>query len=202
MDNYVRRITPACAGNSWRRRSYRGLRWDHPRVCGEQPAHHGPDHGPQGSPPRVRGTGLCPGEAGRIRRITPACAGNSWHVPQGPGRFQDHPRVCGEQMKTSDTLQVGMGSPPRVRGTGRIRIDAYESTGITPACAGNRRRYPRYSVPPGDHPRVCREQYTLQSRRPTLSGSPPRVRGTENLLHTGRNGCGITPACAGNRAWC
>ena len=74
----VFRITPACAGNSVTHTCFKIVKWDHPRVCGEQSellrwllAH-------RGSPPRVRGTekGSQSGPVGV--RITPACAGNSF----------------------------------------------------------------------------------------------------------------------------
>ena len=72
-----KRITPACAGNSILHCANMLHLKDHPRVCGEQAIFH-PDKIPVGgSPPRVRGTvQRLPGSR-RLRRITPACAGNS-----------------------------------------------------------------------------------------------------------------------------
>ena len=67
-----------------------------------------------------------------------------------------------------------------------------------PACAGNRRRLVVPLVYRPVHPRVCGEQERRQLVRPVLSGSSPRVRGTE----VGHYGFGIIgrfiPACAGN----
>ena len=151
------RITPACAGN---RRSLISLTtriWDHPRVCGEQKIFNSciaiiPDHprvcGEQmppvytascspGSPPRVRGT-VCDMAAPPVRfRITPACAGN--RVAPGPLACggADHPRVCGEQLLSRKHGEVGIGSPPRVRGTVGYYTLMYDYGRITPACAGN-----------------------------------------------------------------
>ena len=51
------RITPACAGNSAASCPRCPLRWDHPRVCGEQHPLHDRHPLHTGSPPRVRGTG-------------------------------------------------------------------------------------------------------------------------------------------------
>ena len=72
---------------------------------------------------------------------------------------------------------------------------------ITPACAGNscRRIFSCWSL--WDHPRVCGEQCGVAATYGTLQGSPPRVRGTVYTLFHTREGCGITPACAGNRSW-
>ena len=51
-----------------------------------------------------------------------------------------------------------------------------------------------------DHPRVCGEQWSAEDLAGSISGSPPRVRGTgfdgSNTLTVK----GITPACAGNRS--
>ena len=74
---YQIRITPACAGNRTRTGPWRLLPWDHPRVCGEQPAPPPAAQGPMGSPPRVRGTDIFYIPLYTDRRITPACAGNS-----------------------------------------------------------------------------------------------------------------------------
>ena len=55
----LKRITPACAGNRNEKRVIAFLRWDHPRVCGEQTKGGGFLFCQSGSPPRVRGTAIC-----------------------------------------------------------------------------------------------------------------------------------------------
>ena len=95
--NTQNRITPACAGNRWTSCGRRGRWKDHPRVCGEQKKYMLVPARAAGSPPRVRGT-VAPGGSDFIhRRITPACAGNSFHSLLGGFTGEDHPRVCGEQ---------------------------------------------------------------------------------------------------------
>ena len=98
-------ITPACAGNSNLARFNLYRFKDHPRVCGEQLT-DGLAHALViGSPPRVRGTvQRLPGSR-RLRRITPACAGNSGHPACCCRSGEDHPRVCGEQTKKSPSFQ-------------------------------------------------------------------------------------------------
>ena len=98
------RITPACAGNRTSCLRYSPRIKDHPRVCGEQGRGAGKDGFIAGSPPRVRGTACCSGQARGVFGITPACAGNRpWPAPEtGPGA--DHPRVCGEQTKKSPSF--------------------------------------------------------------------------------------------------
>jgi len=76
------RITPACAGSTFRRDSCRCRRRDHPRVRGEHALSNAAAFGDMGSPPRTRGAQHLRRLAGRQRRITPACAGSTW----GPGR--------------------------------------------------------------------------------------------------------------------
>ena len=152
-----------------------------------------------GSPPRVRGTVSSASMSVAQSRITPACAGNSGRSCRPWSCAKDHPRVCGEQWSLAAPAAPAAGSPPRVRGTGRSRAASSRGKRITPACAGN-------SVPVagdagyvGDHPRVCGEQLQSMLSTDTIVGSPPRVRGTDDLLlDKGRQG-GITPACAGNR---
>ena len=148
----------------------------------------------------MRGTDVSGQRFGSIIRITPACAGNSFGFPQLLLLLRDHPRVCGEQAVTPETVKVWAGSPPRVRGT-VVQTTLYKiEQRITPACAGNRSfqlwACTRYS----DHPRVCGEQ-TVPNRQGTPRiGSPPRVRGTGEHFFFRHVKRGITPACAGNRA--
>ena len=91
------RITPACAGNSPCFMAHQTARGDHPRVCGEQFPASLPRRQAPGSPPRVRGTVVVFQKGDRVRRITPACAGNSMGYDGAMPRLGDHPRVCGEQ---------------------------------------------------------------------------------------------------------
>ena len=151
-------ITPACAGNS----SLMGRRTpaarDHPRVCGEQLTPSGLLSSRLGSPPRVRGTEERRVKPDKEARITPACAGNSGSLDALLHGTTDHPRVCGEQDDQRISCVEARGSPPRVRGTVAAPLNFRLVDGITPACAGNRRRsYFMTGLPP-DHPRVCGEQ--------------------------------------------
>ncbi len=171
---------------------------DHPRVCGEHGARSRPRRFASGSPPRVRGT---PHPAVPSRRgggITPACAGNTASSWSACCLRRDHPRVCGEHVKTMFVKPNALGSPPRVRGTPRPRHRARGHTGITPACAGNtsaRHRRPQRRT---DHPRVCGEHVDRRVAHADGRGSPPRVRGTRTHPTSGSVASWITPACAGN----
>ena len=159
--DHIQGITPACAGNSVLASPVKSFTRDHPRVCGEQkllPRLFLPE---QGSPPRVRGTGIAPVSDIPGQRITPACAGNSPRPPRIKCLRRDHPRVCGEQNPRGISISWPNGSPPRVRGTANIGRKNARASGITPACAGNSRFHHRDHCWHGDHPRVCGEQFLL-----------------------------------------
>ena len=192
------RITPACAGNSCPHCIYLPLRQDHPRVCGEQLYSRFANITGIGSPPRVRGTEAVLHGSESIRGITPACAGNRFGDHAVKQSCQDHPRVCGEQLDEDVENVKITGSPPRVRGTVEWYFSLPNCQGITPACAGNSLRSARSSQAEWDHPRVCGEQSVPRNTLNSIVGSPPRVRGTENIFPFCVVDIGITPACAGN----
>ena len=156
----------------------------------------------KGSPPRVRGEAvdfqLLPSRHG----ITPACAGRSCQNPQGRRRSRDHPRVCGEKSMGCATRLPCAGSPPRVRGEefgGRSPRTDYR---ITPACAGRSCYHYECRKNARDHPRVCGEKICARPRRPSTSGSPPRVRGEVHMDASAIIQIRITPACAGRSPRC
>ena len=169
-------------------------------MCGEQALPEGQRNDGLGSPPRVRGTAVSRQRARVFCRITPACAGNrpiAWYYL---AQFQDHPRVCGEQLPLMPNSSAISGSPPRVRGTGGDGHHPDHPAGITPACAGNRRMTRTHGRGAGDHPRVCGEQQGSRAPPPVSAGSPPRVRGTAGAQIGLTEADRITPACAGNRS--
>ena len=106
--------------------------------------------------------------------------------------------MCGEYYQSALLFSKRIGSPPRVRGILNMTTGSSMRTGITPACAGNTRRYRQQSSRPQDHPRVCGEYVALHLVNDTQPGSPPRVRGILNCPSGPSIGRRITPACAGN----
>ena len=150
---------------------------DHPRVCGEK------------CNPGFKGQGG--------RGITPAYAGKSFPTGCNSSLAQDHPRVCGEKVGPVGCVSGWQGSPPRVRGKDTRSKSAYNSAGITPACAGKRTRRLQMRQDERDHPRVCGEKRSLSHHRGGLLGSPPRVRGKATQQRPGVRRRRITPACAG-----
>ena len=127
----------------------------------------------------MRGTVSVPPVYQKGGRITPARAGNS-----------SSPLVKN---------MVRHGSPPRVRGTDGHGVWYFDRRRITPARAGNRSRLLRWFAGCWDHPRACGEQVFTPAVTAEGVGSPPRVRGTGQLLHFSKMLLRITPARAGNR---
>ena len=194
------RITPACAGRSRPLRLTRLSAQDHPRVCGEKLMTSCPGAPYTGSPPRVRGE--VNDEAVRYWEmgITPACAGRRARREKTASILKDHPRVCGEKIRSSRAALTCSGSPPRVRGEGRPCGGLCSRGRITPACAGRRHRFSAPYAARRDHPRVCGEKRPKRMKGRLRKGSPPRVRGEAFVRYFGSQTAGITPACAG-RSW-
>ena len=113
-------ITPACAGKRSFCPCLQRSCWDHPRMCGEKTGnlfivpHRG------GSPPHVRGKARLCGRRSPLHRITPACAGKRTHGLSALPRVQDHPRMCGEKAAYPVHVVRVLGSPPHVRGKGKL----------------------------------------------------------------------------------
>ena len=133
------------------------LRWDHPRVCGENITKVKLGATIAGSPPRVRGklhpAHQLPVPAG----ITPAHAGKTPAPSRNSLTGRDHPRVCGENAYASCAPGSYQGSPPRVRGKCIAALEGHILPGITPACAGKMMTAIQELMYDWDHPRVCGE---------------------------------------------
>ena len=133
-----------------------------------------------------------------IRRFIPAYAGNTAQLRIERPQPTVHPRVCGEHDFSPRHAYSIDGSSPRMRGTldpqrgsplvGRF-IPAY--AGNTPAPA-----FARTATPV--HPRVCGEHNAVPKHAVAVTGSSPRMRGTQE---NGRTECKerrFIPAYAGN----
>ncbi len=131
------RLTPARAGNTiwgqWRDRRTPA----HPRSRGEH-APCSPLTGVNtGSPPLARGTRCGFWDGSATWRLTPARAGNTNRVPDGPPRRSAHPRSRGEHLGLIPMGEGGDGSPPLARGTLGLSGRRVVAQRLTPARAGN-----------------------------------------------------------------
>ena len=146
-------------------------------MCGEKQWAMTCYSGQQGSPPHVRGKEKLTAEEFAAKGITPACAGKSVLQMIQFIQHGDHPRMCGEKEDELDRYRRPEGSPPHVRG--KVSSDSAVLTmpGITPACAGKRRRTSRLCAKLWDHPRMCGEKLRRDVETRRKEGSPPHVRG-------------------------
>ena len=131
--------------------------------------------------------------------ITPADAGTSDDHRVIVCDPEDHPRGCGDKRRCKWQRREGRGSPPRMRGQGIWSTIRPPSGRITPADAGTSSREVNDWAHGEDHPRGCGDKPGIMMAKPSLCGSPPRMRGQEplHLRHSGL--LRITPADAGTR---
>ena len=142
------RITPAYAGKSCRKADHHPRWRDHPRICGEKSRFAPPPLSVTGSPPHMRGKDRQGAERTASAGITPAYAGKRWAAQSRAQRNWDHPRICGEKDALPDAEARIQGSPPHMRGKGKLSKRKDGLYRITPAYAGKRLKRSRSTVPP------------------------------------------------------
>ena len=125
----------------------------------------------------MRGKGKSPCIAFAVRRITPAYAGKSLRYSSVIFLVQDHPRLCGEKTDAIKTDDIGVGSPPPMRGKVSQQSVRKPHSGITPAYAG--------------------KSPIVHTSSGIFEGSPPPMRGKVVHGSTSRTTNRITPAYAG-----
>ena len=131
-------ITPAHAGKRRLTMAIGCVHGDHPRTCGEKPRFLRLAVIWWGSPPHMRGKGICVPAPPPPGRITPAHAGKREHRFPLARLLRDHPRTCGEKALYSSNSLRTAGSPPHMRGKVTHMANAGGELGITPAHAGKR----------------------------------------------------------------
>ena len=191
------RITPAYAGKTIGEHCEARKTRDHPRVCGENHAHAHKKPYIRGSPPRMRGKLNGVRRYARFVRITPAYAGKTRVQILRGGQHQDHPRVCGENIRRRKRQTRRVGSPPRMRGKLCQELHGIFDRGITPAYAGKTPRRGCKVRRRRDHPRVCGENRLRRQAGLRPKGSPPRMRGKPLKFLRACTMTRITPAYAG-----
>ena len=131
-------ITPAHAGKRPPAPGTSRLQGDHPRACGEKVDAFAAGSPQEGSPPRMRGKAARAAFPSDDPRITPAHAGKSMTLKLERASRRDHPRACGEKPHSLNFPSKPIGSPPRMRGKGRLILNRLHNFRITPAHAGKR----------------------------------------------------------------
>ena len=173
-----------------------------PRTCGEKCCTLLQQHGPGGSPPRMRGKGCCKHLMILVDGIIPAHAGKSSVRELLLIVSRDHPRMCREKGSFIILSEGMIESPPHVRGKVCHVTSCGDFPRITPACAGKSRKQQQAQTPRRDHPRVCGEKRLGIPCGVYGYGSPPRMRGKVPKSPPTKPSPRITPACAGKRRGC
>ena len=107
----------------------------------------------------------------------------------------------GEKIGRSFPFAPCVGSPPLARGKARaVRVNKRRIR-ITPACAGKSFLFYDIRFTPKDHPRLRGEKQPGHTPENSREGSPPLARGKVYATNAAENQQGITPACAGKRAF-
>ena len=196
-----RRIIPARAGFTWRRRAACYCAADHPRSRGVYPGRLRPSSTRSGSSPLARGLLNNRHKKAIARRIIPARAGFT-NCRGGAGdRPRDHPRSRGVYRSERSRSGSRGGSSPLARGLRAASHRLTTRTRIIPARAGfthhrHRHRH-RHRGRGGDHPRSRGVYRKYIVSVPGMVGSSPLARGLPLLPHLTGDGDGIIPARAG-----
>ena len=119
--------------------------------------------GAYGSPPLTRGTRQEVSDLSRVKRITPAYAGNTCISFSSADTKEDHPRLRGEHVSKISTNAKTRGSPPLTRGTHPVSHTPAPWYGITPAYAGNTGIILAPLTLFQDHPRLRGEHFPVIS---------------------------------------
>ena len=129
--------------------------------------------------------------------ITPAYAGKRCGGSGGGAYSKDHPRLCGEKSAEKMAAFTDLGSPPPMRGKGKMAVQVNRETRITPAYAGKSSSNPFGYRSRKDHPRLCGEKRVQKCRCGYGGGSPPPMRGKVSHSTNSGSPVRITPAYAG-----
>ncbi len=191
------RLIPACAGRTPSRRRSTSTASAHPRVRGEDHVGQLVHDGEYGSSPRARG-GL-PDARPRVLGdgLIPACAGRTDLPASASSPTPAHPRVRGEDPRSSASQSMTWGSSPRARGGQPLRREGPRRRGLIPACAGRTVVHVSTVRHARAHPRVRGEDPATVAALAAASGSSPRARGGRAYELEAEFVPGLIPACAG-----
>ena len=130
-------------------------------------------------------------------RNIPAYAGKTYRHREGGILCVEHPRVCGENPPKLWRPGRTLGTSPRMRGKRAVSLSCCYQRRNIPAYAGKTPwsggvfRFPR------EHPRVCGENYPINTQVTTITGTSPRMRGKQRSNTRGQAANRNIPAYAG-----
>ena len=150
-----------------------------------------------GSSPRGRGKPVTTGATISAPGLIPAWAGKTSPACLSTPPRRAHPRVGGENLMPSQTLETICGSSPRGRGKLILSTDRESQLGLIPARTG--KTYGRTASVPSStaHPRAGGENDPSSLSSTGLFGSSPRGRGKPVWAQQRRQMQRLIPARAG-----
>ena len=107
----------------------------------------------------------------------PAYAGKTESNANANRMFQEHPRVCGENLQLHMAGNIAMGTSPRMRGKHLFMAGVDIDARNIPAYAGKTGCMTYARILCGEHPRVCGENCRTWGGLAYVSGTSPRMRG-------------------------
>ena len=172
-----RRFTPVRTGKRPAKRGSSCCPAVHPRAYGEEFNAKTVEALLAGSPPCVRGRVQAAGGYLDAARFTPVRTGKRCMWMPRPSRSTVHPRAYGEERTSESGRSARNGSPPCVRGRGRLRTAGSLRWRFTPVRTGKSCCRNSFWHMPAVHPRAYGEEDRLRSAVGGVLGSPPCVRG-------------------------
>ena len=170
-------LIPAWAGKTGTMPGSTRMVRAHPRVGGENARMQRSASKARGSSPRGRGKPRQPRRPSRVDRLIPAWAGKTARAASSPSTSPAHPRVGGENPKSSRISRSAFGSSPRGRGKPTHSRSSRRPRRLIPAWAGKTDRQDVIWLGAVAHPRVGGENAQRESSDQTRRGSSPRGRG-------------------------
>ena len=112
----VKRIIPACAGQTFSAQAPLAHPSDHPRMRGANAISNSESYKMYGSSPHARGKRRSRYQLEPHGRIIPACAGQTAYKFCHMVALTDHPRMRGANVGRYQGILGGTGSSPHARG--------------------------------------------------------------------------------------
>ena len=148
-----------------------------PTRVGNTSAPHVTTTPSSGSSPRVWGILAVFVVANKGRRFIPTRVGNTAPLRLDRLSAAVHPHACGEYGESRGSMEVEVGSSPRVWGIPFRRPQRTGHARFIPTRVGNTRRRLIAAIKPPVHPHACGEYKRRKNASASQRGSSPRVWG-------------------------
>ena len=137
---YNNRIIPTRVGTSALSLKIYPFVKDHPHACGDKEGVYGSVSATVGSSPRVWGQAISVKISPQMAGIIPTRVGTRQNWKKKTTLKKDHPHACGDKKSNFNSLQIFLGSSPRVWGQDFNLLYAQNFFRIIPTRVGTRYR--------------------------------------------------------------